>query len=210
MTDETGALVAYGTSRLALLARPSPIPAPPLLAEQVPEAAHGGPDPWERPAVGGPLGQEIWDRLDGAQLSEGLLRGELERPPLHHLTGLRLTQAGDGTATFVLPASGWLMTPAGRVQGGCTAMLADAALQWAILTQAPSGSAVVGVDLKVNFLRPVPPDGGEVLARARVRHAGRTLAVADAEVIGTDGRPAALATGSAMFLSGRRADLARA
>ncbi|MHB8670650.1 MAG: PaaI family thioesterase [Acidimicrobiales bacterium] len=221
VTDEAGRLVAHGTSRLAILARPSPVPERPPAPERPPvpepsvepepagEPAHDTPDPWERLAVGGALGQEVWDRLDGRQVSEGLLGGELEQPPLHHLTGLRIVEAGDGTAVFALPASGWLTTPVGRVQGGCTAMLADAALQWAILTRSPSRTAVVGVDLKVNFLRPVPPDGGEVVARAAIRHAGRTLAVADAEVIGTDGRPVALARGSAMFLSGRRADLSR-
>jgi uncharacterized protein (TIGR00369 family) len=59
------------------------------------------------------------------------------------------------------------------------------------------------LDLKVNFIRPVPPDGRELLAHGRVRHAGRNITIADAEVVNADGKPVAIATGSAMILAGR-------
>jgi uncharacterized protein (TIGR00369 family) len=86
-------------------------------------------------------------------------------------------------------------------------MLADSALASAIQTTAPAGAALVAIDLKVNFLRPVLPDARELKARGHVRHAGRTLAVAEAEVLNADDKPVALATGSAMILPGRPAAL---
>jgi uncharacterized protein (TIGR00369 family) len=86
-------------------------------------------------------------------------------------------------------------------------MLADAALTGAIFTTAPPGTAIASLDLKVNYLRPVLPDDGELLASARVTHRGRRLAAAGSE-LAKDGRRVALASGSAMYLPGRPADLA--
>ena len=86
-------------------------------------------------------------------------------------------------------------------------MLADSALVSAIQTTAPPGAAVAAVDLKVNFLRPVQPDGRDLHAHGRVRHAGRTISIAEAEVVNADGKAVAVATGSAMVLHGRAASL---
>ena len=43
-------------------------------------------------------------------------------------------------------------------------------------------------------------DGSALEARAKVLHRGRSLTVGTAEVLGADGRPVALATGSAALL----------
>jgi uncharacterized protein (TIGR00369 family) len=67
-----------------------------------------------------------------------------------------------------MPATEWLNSPAGRLQGGTIVMLADAAMMTAVLTTAPAGTAVAGLDVKANFLRPVFGDGAELTARAEV------------------------------------------
>lgn len=100
-----------------------------------------------------------------------------------------------------LPASPWLSTPAGTVQGGATALLADTALACAIQTTLPRGDTFLPLDVKVNYLRPVIPDGRLLTATSKVTHQGRSLAVAHATVHNADGRPVALATGSASLTS---------
>ncbi len=70
------------------------------------------------------------------------------------------------------------------------------------------GSGSGGDRPEVNFLRPVYPDGRDLVARGRVRHVGRTVSVAEAELLNADGKPVALATGSAMILADRPAALA--
>jgi uncharacterized protein (TIGR00369 family) len=86
-------------------------------------------------------------------------------------------------------------------------MIAEAALAAAAFSTAEAGTATATLDLKVNYLRPVFPDGKELVARARVLHRGRSLAVSGAELL-KNGKQVALATGSAMFLPGRPPDLA--
>ena len=86
-------------------------------------------------------------------------------------------------------------------------MLADFAMLIAVETTAPAGVAFAGLDLKVNFLRPVSPRGADLTARADVVHSGRTITITQAAVAGPEGKPVALATGSSIFLPGRPASL---
>jgi uncharacterized protein (TIGR00369 family) len=116
---------------------------------------------------------------------------------------LRPTQAEEGRCTFVLPASAWLASPAPVLYGGAIAMLADAALSCAVMTITPAGSSFAPLDLKVNYLRPVLPDGGLMTATATLVHRGRSMAVATAELTNEDGKRIALASSSVMLLPGR-------
>ncbi len=211
--DERGRLVADGSSMCFV--RPSGGGAPPPVtapagtpeAERAPGAGVRE-DPYERPPeLGEVLGQEVWERMSGLEVLEAQLGGGLAYPPLHFLTGLHPVEVAAGEAVFALPCHEWLCSPLGTVEGGAIAMVADSALVSAIQTTAPAGAALAAVDLKVNFLRPVPPDGRELRAHGRVRHSGRTITIAEAEVINADSKPVALATGSAMILAGRAATL---
>jgi uncharacterized protein (TIGR00369 family) len=107
----------------------------------------------------------------------------------------------------VLPCSKWLSTSAGTIQGGFTAMLAESAMTSAAFSTAPADTAVAPLDFKVNYLRPVFPDGNDLTARARILHRGRTLVIAAAEITNAEGKQVALATGSSMYLPGRPANL---
>jgi uncharacterized protein (TIGR00369 family) len=200
-------LIAHGTSRLSVFPPVPDPPEPPERPSTFEPRDYGSPDPFERPAPGATIPQRVWSELSGAEILRRQLAGELPAPPLHHLTGLRLTEVGDGTATFALPATEWLASPARRLQGGVIAMQADFAMLAAAETQAAPGVAIAGLDLKANFLRPVAPDGADLEARAEVIHSGRTIAITRAEVTNAEGKPVLLATGSSMYLPGRAADL---
>ena len=217
VTDERQRMIAHGSSLCFVAAHVSPgLAAPTASAPSapVPTAPRSGgsgadePDPYARPAQGEVLEQEVWERLSGLEVLLAQLAGELPMPPVHYLTGLMLTAAAPGEATFTMPASEWLCAPPrARVQGGAVALLAETALSSAIQAQLPAATALAPVDLKVNYLRPLAADGRLALARGRVIHAGRRIAVANAEVLDADGKPVAVATGSAMILPGREASL---
>lgn len=201
--EESDRLIAHGTSRLTIFPPIDPMPDPPETVEAVPRATHDSPDPYLRPPPGGVIPQEVWSELSGARILARQLAGELPPPPLHHLTGLRLTEFAEGWATFAMPRSEWLASPTGRLQGGAIAMLADFAMLGAVETTAPAGLAFAGLDLKTNFLRPVEPGDGELVARGEVVHAGRTLAITRATVTNPEGKAVMLATGSSIYLPGR-------
>jgi uncharacterized protein (TIGR00369 family) len=206
--DDRGRLLADGSSLCFVLPPRDPSAAAPDAPQPRAAAAEANsPDPFERPALGEVLSQDIWDRLSGREVLELQVAGELPGPPMHYLTGVGPMEVGDGEAVFTLPCHEWLCSPLGTVEGGVIAMLADSALVSAVQTTAPAGAALGAIDLKVNFLRPVFPDGRDLVARGRVRHSGRTITVSEAEVVNADGKTVALATGSVLVLPGRPASL---
>jgi uncharacterized protein (TIGR00369 family) len=201
--DGQGRPLSHATSRCFVLQQIDPPPQPPDPLPTVDQPAYGSPDPFERPPVGRPLEQEVWDRLTGLEVMRGFIAGELPAPPLSHLTGLRPVAADEGTATFVMPSSPWLCSPAGTVEGGAIALLADTVLATAVQTTLPRRTAYTPLDLKVNYLRPVFPDDRELTGRGTVTHRGRTLAVAGAELRNADGKLVAVATGTTFMREGR-------
>jgi uncharacterized protein (TIGR00369 family) len=208
--DEGDQLISHGTTRCSVFPPVEPLPdppdpkAPPL---DMPVPGSSPDDPLQREVEGAVLPQEEFDRRGGLELMRAILREELPRPPIYHLTGLCLTEVGEGEATVELPSSKWLSTSAGTIQGGFTAMLAESAMGAAAFSTVEAGTAVASLDLKVNYLRPVFPDGAPIVARARMLHRGRTLAVTTVEITNAEGKQVALATGSSMYLPGRPANL---
>ena len=207
--DPSDALISHGTSRCSVFPPIDPLPDPPELPVlDEPRPGSDPADPLQREPQGEILPQSVFDERGGLEVLRGLLAGELPEPPIHHLTGLRIAEVAEGEVTMALPCSKWLSTSAGTVQGGWTAMLTDAALAAAVFSTAPAGTATATLDLKVNYVRPVFPDGEDLLAKARVLHSGRTIAISSAELVNAEGKPVALATGSTMYLPGRPASLA--
>jgi uncharacterized protein (TIGR00369 family) len=203
----TDRLVAHGTSRLSILPRIDPAPEPPADLPVFEPPEQPTPDPYLRPPPETVLDDGIWDELGGAEILARQIRGDLAPPPVHYLTGMRPVEAGEGSVTVTMPASEWLASPLRVLQGGTIAMLADTAMMLAVMTTAAPGTAIAGLDLKVNYLRPAPPDGRDLIAKAEVAHSGRTLAISRARVSNADGKPVVLATGTAMYLPGRPANL---
>jgi uncharacterized protein (TIGR00369 family) len=205
LTDGEGRLLGHGTTLCFVQPRLTEVP---LLGDPPPPSPlQPTPDPFERPATGEILEQAVYDRMGGLEILRAQIDRKLPKPPIAQLMGLRPRAADPGAATFSLPASEWLCAPPrGRVQGGCVALLAEAALIGAIQTLLGPGTAVAPIDLKVNYLRPLAADGREALAVGRVLHAGRRIAVASSEVRDAAGK-AVGATGSAMLLPGRPASL---
>jgi len=207
VTDDAERLIAHGTSRCVIFPEMPGIPTPP---SHVPDREREDGDwrrPYERPVLGSVIDQGIWSERSGRQVLEEIISGELAPPPIHFLMGVAPTEAGDGTATFRLPASHWITSPSGFVEGGVTACLADLAQSAAVQTVAPAGTAIAPTDLRVQFIRPVAPDGKLIIARAEVVHRGRAMVVTRCDVRSQEGKLLALASGSALLLPGRRADL---
>lgn len=201
--DADGRIIATGSTRCFIFPPFGPPPDEMPELESWTEPAFEQAPPYRRPVAGEILGQDVWDSASGLDILLGHAKGELPRPPYHHLTGIRPTEGEEGACTFVLPATEWLNAPTGKPIGGATAMLADSAIQAAVQTTVPPGTAYAPLDLKVSFLRPVEADGRDLTARGTVQHRGRTMAVATAAVTNADGKKVAIATGSSLILPGR-------
>ena len=202
VSDADGRDLAHGTSRCYVFA-PVEVPSPPPPLPPLEPEPHATASPFERRHEGEAIPSEVWEQRSGLEILRGFIDGSLPAPPICHLTGQRPVVAEEGSATFVMPASPWLPSPTGFVEGGALVMLADAALATAVQTTVPANTAFAPIDITFKFLRPVLPDGGELTATARVVHRGRSMAVAEAHVHDSAGKLVGVAVGSAIILAGR-------
>ncbi|HEV8683488.1 MAG TPA: PaaI family thioesterase [Actinomycetota bacterium] len=200
--DAHGRLLAHATSRCVLRSLPFDPPDPPASLPPVQPPDHETLDPYLRPPEGTVLPQEEWDTTAGLELVQTWLKEERATPPVCHLSGWRLLEVDEGTSTWSMPASEWFCTGFGTFYGGIIALFIDGGINSAVTTTLPPGTSFGTLDLKVNFVRPVTPDGRELVAQARVVHRGRTISVTTAEVEDSDGKRVAMATSSAMILPG--------
>ena len=79
----------------------------------------------------------------------------------------------------------------GVVHGGILAALADTVGAMASYTVVPRGTAIATIEMKINYLEPVPV--GRVRAEARVLRAGRNFVVTECDVFSPAGELAAKA-----------------
>lgn len=189
-----GEHLAFGTSRVFLLPPldPSlfPDPVPPE-----PEPTWDTPDPWTReltpdlrPVPTGPHGLEVLRATAG---------GDRPRPPIDRLFGIRVESVTEGEITFAMPASEWLTNEMGTVSGGAIGLLAKSATSAAGQTVARPGYPYRALDVKINYLKQVAPDGELLRATGRAVYRGK-LMVASTEV--THGEElVAVATGSTVL-----------
>ena len=106
----------------------------------------------------------------------------LAAQPFSGLVGARLVRLVPGEAEIEVEVRDDLRQQHGHVHGGVIAYLADNAITFA--AGSVLGDAVTA-QVSVSYVR---PGGGETLrARARVVHAGRTLAIATCEVVAIEG-----------------------
>lgn len=200
LTDGDGREVAHSTSRCFIFPPMDSPPGPPTGDYERP--VYDTPDPYERPVQGWIAGSEI-DDVGGLDLWRRCAAGEVEPPPLAYLTGTKPVAVEEGSVTWTMPASPWLCSPTGFVEGGFLVYLADAAVTTSSHTLVPAGVACAAIDVTVKFIRPVPPDGRTLTAVGRVVNHGKSLSVATAEIRNADGKLVATALGSSMLLPGR-------
>jgi uncharacterized protein (TIGR00369 family) len=158
--------------------------------------------PYLSPPEGEVFGQEFWDATPGLEAMRKYVEGAFV-PPVFRFMGMRGVAVEEGAITIAMPTSAWLTTALGVVYGGALALLADAAITAATATIVPPATAFSPLDLKVNYLRPVFPHDGELIATARIVHRGRTIAVATCEIANKAGKTVAMANGSVLILPGR-------
>lgn len=145
---------------------------------------------------------EAWQPRDPAFAER--VRRSFARQSMMTTLGATLEEVGPGLVTVALAPASHILQQHGFVHGGATTAIADSAAGYAALTLLPSGFGVLTVELKINLL--APAQGDRLLARGRVIRPGRTLTVAQAEVVaelGGERRLIALLTATMMGVEAR-------
>ena len=97
--------------------------------------------------------------------------------------GAVLADLAPGRCVIGLPWRPELTQQDGFFHAGAIATIADSAVGYAAFTLMPATARVLTVEFKLNLM--APARGDEALARGVVKRAGRTITVAQAEVVTT-------------------------
>lgn len=151
---------------------------------------------WEDPHALAEAGRS----LSGLDFLQKLIRGELPPPPIAVLMNFELREVSEGRAVFACEPGEYHYNPIGLVHGGLAATLLDSAMGCAVHSTLPAGAGYTTLEIKVNYLRPLRLERGEVTCEGVVIHRGTRTAMAEGRVTDAEGRLYAHATTTCLLL----------
>lgn len=130
----------------------------------------------------------------GLEILQMAIDGQLPQPPMARLMDIRLTEVEKGKAVFRSVPQEFHYNTLGSVHGGFGATLLDSAMGCAVHTVLDAGDFYTTLEFKINFLRAMTHETGEVRGIGIVVHAGRTTAIAEGRIVDEGGKLYAFAT----------------
>jgi uncharacterized protein (TIGR00369 family) len=138
--------------------------------------------------------------MTGLEVLRAMAAGELPGPGMGRTMGFRLVEVEEGKAVFEGTPGPHLLNPLGAVHGGFALALIDSACGCALHSALGPGMGYTTVETKVNFTRPIAPDGGVVRCEGRVLSHGRQIATAEAYLRSAQGKLLAHGTSTLIIL----------
>lgn len=148
--------------------------------------------------------------MSGLEYMQKLASGELPPSPMGRLMGFRLAEVEEGRAVFVVEPGERHANGIGIAHGGLAATLLDSATGCAINTMMPAGRIFTTLEMKINYVRPLTPEVGEVRCEARVVHVGGRVATAEGRITDAAGKLYAHGTATCMLFKESRQKRPRA
>jgi len=126
--------------------------------------------------------------MSGLQLLTAIMEGQLPAPPIQQALDFRLVHVERGSTTFVGYPKFEYYNPLGSVHGGFTAALLDSCMACAVHSTLDAGYSYATVEIKVNYVRAITSDTGEVRAEGKVINAGKRIATAEGRLFDSAGK----------------------
>jgi uncharacterized protein (TIGR00369 family) len=137
------------------------------------------------------------------ELMQSIVSGETQPPPIARLIGFKLLSVEPGEAVIELDADRRHANPMGTLHGGVLCDIADAAMGMAYASLLDDGESFTTLEMRINFLRPVWT--AQQHAVGRVVSGGRTIGMAECDVVDDLDRLVARASATCMTLRGEQA-----
>jgi len=138
--------------------------------------------------------------ITGLDFLQRVVRGEVPGVPIGDTLGFRVTEVEKGRVVVTGRPDQRSYNLIGTVHGGWTAAVLDSALALSTLSTLEADQAFTTVDIRINYLRPLTVETGEVRAEGRVLQGGRRLAYCEAKLTDSAGKLIAHGTGSCLIL----------
>ena|ERR1700687_1027755 len=131
---------------------------------------------------------EVRRAISGIEYLRKLMTGELPSSGMVQLLDLRLVEVSEGRAVFTVLPDERHYNGLGIAHGGLAATLLDSALGCAINSLMPAGKTFTTLEMKVNYVRPIRRERGQLRCEAKVIHAGDRVATAEGRITDEGGK----------------------
>ena len=135
----------------------------------------------------------------GLELLRRAVAGEFPPAPMAMLMDIRLVEVDQGRAVFHGTPQEFHYNPLGTVHGGFGATLLDSAMGCAVHSTLAAGDLYTTLEFKINFIRALTHDTGQVRSIGKVVSATRTTAVAEGRIEDASGTLYAFATSTCVI-----------
>jgi uncharacterized protein (TIGR00369 family) len=128
-----------------------------------------------------------------------IVAGEIPGVPMGRTLGFRLAAADPGRVVVAGTPNADAYNILGSMHGGWAASILDTALALACLSTLDETQAYTTLDIRINYLRPITLDTGEVRAVGEALQSGRRVAYCQARLEDPAGKLLAHGTGSCLI-----------
>lgn len=136
----------------------------------------------------------------GLEYLQRIVAGEIANVPIGDTMGFRIVEVEHGRILLKGRADSRFFNVMQTVHGGWAAAILDTALALSALASLDAHHGFTTVDFKLNFLRPMTAETGEVQAEGRILHGGRRVILGEARLVDGAGKLLVHATGTCLVL----------
>ena len=136
----------------------------------------------------------------GLEQMQAIAEGRAPAAPIQTLLGFGLLEVAQGRAVFVCAPTAQMANPKGSIHGGIAMTLLDSAAGAAVHSTLNVGQSYATLETKVNLVRAITPDTGEIRAEGTVLHRGGRVATAEGRLTDPTGKLLAHATSTCLIL----------
>jgi uncharacterized protein (TIGR00369 family) len=141
--------------------------------------------------------------MTGLEYMRGVMTGEVPPSGMGQLMNFKLVEVSEGRAVFTIQPDECHYNGLGIAHGGLAATLLDSATGCAINTMMPAGKIFTTLEMKINYVRPMTRETGEVRCEANVIHVGGRIATAEGRIVDRAGKLYAHGTATCMLFRGQ-------
>lgn len=148
-----------------------------------------------------PFPIELTRTLTGLEQLEALRDERIGMAPMLALMNMRLLEVSKGRVVFSAVPEQRHYNPQGTVHGGFTATVLDSAMGCAVLTLLGPDTGHTTLEFKINLVRAIFEESGQLRAEAWVVHGGKRVSTAEGRLFTSDGKVVAHGSTTCMALS---------
>lgn len=149
----------------------------------------------------GVVSAETAKTVSGMQLLTGMMEGVFPSAPIQKTLDFRLFQILRGSCIFAGTPKFDYYNPLGSVHGGYVAALLDSCMACAVHSTLEAGQSYTTLEIKINYVRAITADTGEMKAEGKVIHVGKRVATAEGRLCDSTGKLYAHGTTTCLILS---------